>query len=129
MAQPGWKFSPYHHRIPEALERAQGPLPPSDTEWPVWEVFRQPERGEPHLHVGSVHAPDPQTALVLAKEQFSRREPCVQLWVVRAEAIYATPYEDADIFEPALDRTYRLAAGYKVRPRIRRAQEEEGGQP
>lgn len=42
-----------------------------DTQWMVFEVFHQSARGEPHVHVGSVHAPDGDAALMLAKEQFA----------------------------------------------------------
>jgi phenylacetate-CoA oxygenase PaaH subunit len=54
----------------------------ADTQWPVYEVFLQEKRGDPHVHVGAVHAPDPEMALILAKEQFARRGRCASLWVV-----------------------------------------------
>ena len=50
-----------------------------DTQWQVYEVFHQKARGEHHVHVGSVHATDPEMALVLAKEQYARRAACVNL--------------------------------------------------
>jgi hypothetical protein len=50
--------------------------------WHTYEVFHQEKRGKHHGHVGSVHAPDPEMALILAKEQFARRGKCVNLWVV-----------------------------------------------
>ena len=58
--------------------------------WQIYEVFHQQARGEPHVHVGSVHATDPEAAILLAKEQFGRRQACVNLWVVPVEAITAT---------------------------------------
>ena len=42
-----------------------------------------------------------------------RRGPCVNLWVVPSAAIFATAYDDADIFQPTSDKTYREAAGYR----------------
>jgi ring-1,2-phenylacetyl-CoA epoxidase subunit PaaB len=90
-----------------------------DTQWPIFEVFHQQARGEPHVHVGSIHAPDAATALILAKEQFGRRQACVQLWVVPASAISATPYDDADIFEQGTDKSYREAFGYETTKRAR----------
>ncbi len=84
----------------------------ADTQWPVYEVFHQQTRGEPHIHVGSVHAPDPEMALILAKEQYARRQACVNLWVVPAAAITASDYEDADMFERPLDKSYRESWGY-----------------
>ncbi|HLE28941.1 MAG TPA: 1,2-phenylacetyl-CoA epoxidase subunit PaaB [Anaerolineales bacterium] len=90
-----------------------------DTQWEVYEVFHQKARGEPHVHVGSVHATDPEMALVLAKEQYARRMACVNLWVVRAEDITASAYADADMFQHATDKSYREAFGYKVVKKMR----------
>lgn len=92
----------------------------TDSQWPVFEVFHQQVRGEPHIHVGSVHAPDAEMALVVAKEQYARRQACVNLWVVPAEAIYASNYEDADMFEHVTDKSYRESWGYKTPKTISR---------
>lgn len=106
-----WHFDPYHQRL--SFARQHGPARPAiDTEWGVWEVFQQAKRGEHHRHVGSVHASDPEMALVLAKESFARRGDCVNLWVVAAEAIHATAYEDADVFAHTTDKSYREPGGY-----------------
>ena len=43
----------------------------------VFAVFRQDSKNDAHVHVGDVHAPDAEMALILAKEQFARRDPCV----------------------------------------------------
>ena len=91
-----------------------------DTQWDVYEVFHQKARGEPHVHAGSVHATDPEMALVLAKEQYARRMACVNLWVVRAQDIYASDYADQDMFAHATDKSYREAYGYKVVKKVRR---------
>ncbi len=97
----------------------------TDTQWPVYEVFHQQARGEPHVYVGSVHAPDAEMALVLAKEQYARRQACVNLWVVPAEAITASRYEDADMFERHTDKSYRESWGYMT-PRTIRAADKDG---
>lgn len=87
----------------------------SDTQWQVYEVFHQSKRGEPHIHVGSVHAPDPEMALMLARDQFARRLDCVSLWVVPIDQITSTSYEDAATwFEPATDKSYREASGFRM---------------
>lgn len=91
----------------------------TDTQWRVFEVFHQQSRGEPHIHVGSVHAPDGEAALLMAKEQFGRRQACVNIWVVPTEAITQTRYEDADIFEHGTDKSYREAFGYETTKRAR----------
>lgn len=91
----------------------------TDTQWQIFEVFHQTVRGEPHVHVGSVHAPDAETAILMAKEQFARRQACVNIWVVAADAITATTYEDADIFEHGTDKSYREAFGYETTKRAK----------
>ncbi len=83
----------------------------------LFAVFRQEARGEPHVHVGDVHAPDAEMALLLAKEQFTRRDPCVSLWVVPYPSITATAYDDADLFTPATDRSYRFGESYREQRR------------
>lgn len=84
-------------------------------QWETYEVFHQKLHGEQHVHVGVVHAPSAELALVFAKEQYARRLKCVNLWVVKTGDITTTSYEDADMFDQATDKTYREAYGYKVR--------------
>ncbi len=116
-----WSFDPYHQSLGLARRRAPEQSE-ADTEWPVWEVFQQAKRGEHHKHVGSLHAPDAEFALVLAKENFARRGACVNLWVAPAHCIFATDYEDADIFEHTTDRMYREPGGFHgLRKNLRRA--------
>ncbi len=98
----------------------------TDTQGQVFEVFHQQTRGEPHVYVGSVHAPDAEMALLLAKEQFARRQACVNLWVVPASAITASAYEDADMFERATDKSYRESWGYTT-PRTVRMKDAKDG--
>ncbi len=79
----------------------------TDTQWETYEVFHQAKRGDPHEHVGSVHAPDPQMALQLARDQFARRLQCSSLWVCRTRDIAATDYQDGSFFARATDKSYR----------------------
>ena len=97
----------------------------SDTQWPIFEVFHQQARGEPHVYVGSVHATDAEMALMLAKEQYARRQACVNLWVVPVEAITASDYEDSDMFEHPTDKSYRESWGYKT-PKTTHAGDQGG---
>ncbi len=90
-----------------------------DTQWRVFEVFHQQTRGEPHVHVGAIHAPDSESAIVMAKEQYGRRQACVSLWVVPSDSIVGTSYNDVDIFEHGTDKTYREAYGYQTTKRVR----------
>lgn len=88
--------------------------------WTTYEVFHQKKRGDQHVHVGIVHAPSPELALVFAKEQYGRRQVCVNLWVVSTIEVYSLATEDEDMFYNAVseDKKYRDASGFKVRDRI-----------
>ncbi|PNY81556.1 phenylacetic acid degradation protein [Deinococcus koreensis] len=67
---------------------------PADTQWPRWEVFKQDAPGRPHQAVGSVHAGDPDHALLTARNVFVRRPAAVSLWAVRGDDLLtATPEE------------------------------------
>ncbi len=94
--------------------------------WETFEVFHQKKRGEQHVHVGIVHAPNPETALVFAKEQFGRRRTTANLWVVRSSCVLASDYDDQDIFETTPGKTYREASDYYVMDKIRKFQKEHG---
>ena len=89
-------------------------------QWQTYQVFHQQSRGAQHVHVGIVHAPNPELGLVFAKEQYARRMKCVNLWLVRTADVYASSYDDSDMFEPATDKTYREAFGYKNKEIIRK---------
>lgn len=93
-------------------------------QWQTYEVFHQKSRGTHHSHVGSLHAPSPEMALVFAKEQYARRMKCVNLWVVKTADIFASSYDDSDMFEPATDKSYREAFGYKNKEMIRQYKAE-----
>ena len=43
-------------------------------QWETYEVFHQKKRGDQHMHVGIVHAPNAEMALLFGKEQYGRRE-------------------------------------------------------
>jgi ring-1,2-phenylacetyl-CoA epoxidase subunit PaaB len=90
----------------------------------VWAVFLQARRRDAHVYVGDVHAPDAEMALVLAKENYARRDPCVSLWVVPTRAICATTGDAAEMFEPATDKSYRFGGSYRQQQRVYR-----GGYP
>jgi len=87
-------------------------------EWGTYEVFHQKKRGDQHMHVGVVHAPDPEMALVFAKEQYGRRLHSANIWVVKTSEIYSLGYENEDMFETTPEKVYREASGYKLRDKI-----------
>jgi ring-1,2-phenylacetyl-CoA epoxidase subunit PaaB len=96
----------------------------NEESWPTYEVFTQKKRGAQHTHAGIVHAPNPEMALVFAKEQFARRGQTVNVWVVPSSQVLATSYDDSDIFETTPEKIHREAAGYKVRDKIEKFKEE-----
>lgn len=65
-----------------------------DTQWPRWEVFKQDTPSKPHQAVGSVHAVDPEHALLTARDVFVRRPQAVSLWVAPASAIFSVTKEE-----------------------------------
>ena len=94
----------------------------------TFEVFHQNKRGAQHKHVGIVHAPNPDMALLYAKEQYARREVTSNIWVVPSSCISATEYSDDDIFSTSPEKIYRNPATYKVIDRIN-AFKERGSKP
>lgn len=94
--------------------------------WETYEVFHQKKRGAQHAHVGILHAPNAEMALVLAKEQFARRGTTANLWVVKSSEIMATSYDDEDIFTTTPEKIHREAIAYKNRDAIEKFKGEEG---
>ena len=121
-------------RITRAGIELEAPLDPQlETldHFETYEVFHQKKRGTHHQHVGTVHAPGPEMALLFAKEQYGRRGACVNIWVARTADIFASDYDDADIFSTTPEKLYREAAPYKVMDRINEYKAkltQEGGQ-
>jgi len=109
------------------LPEDAGKFLPEEThqQWHTFEVFHQKSRGEHHIHVGSVHAPNAEMAILFAKEQYARRMKCANIWVVKTSDIHATEYQDEDMFLPATDKSYREAYGYRVREIIETFKAEE----
>ncbi len=90
----------------------------------TYEVFLQKKKGTQHCHAGIVHAPDAETALVFAKEQFTRRGEATNVWVVKSAEILATSYSDTDIFESAPSKVHREPGTYKVKEKVKKFKEE-----
>ncbi|MGI9643568.1 MAG: 1,2-phenylacetyl-CoA epoxidase subunit PaaB [Acidimicrobiia bacterium] len=81
--------------------------------WPLWEVFVRAKRGLNHTHVGSLHAPDVETAIQNARDGYTRRAEGVSVWVVRSTEIHAS--DDADsMFAPFEDKPYRHPTFYEI---------------
>ncbi len=85
------------------------------TALPLWEVFVRPRRGVSHVHAGSLHASDAESALRSARDVYTRRGEGVSIWVVPAAQVTASsPDEKAAWFDPAADKTYRHPTFYDV---------------
>ena len=94
---------------PDALDASATP----SHGWPLWEVFVRAKRGLSHTHVGSLHAPDAETAVQNARDGYTRRAEGVSIWVVPSLHIHAS--DDAEsMFEPFEDKPYRHPTFYEI---------------
>lgn len=82
--------------------------------WPMWEVFVRARRGISHVHIGSLHAPDSETALQNARDVYTRRGEGVSVWVVPSARISAFEPDDAEEYVEANEKSYRLATSYEI---------------
>lgn len=82
--------------------------------WPMWEVFVRARRGISHVHIGSLHAPDAESALQNARDVYTRRGEGVSVWVVPSQQVHAFDPEEADEFFTANEKIYRLATTYEI---------------
>ena len=102
------------------LDLIQENISPSEAQshWPTYEVFHQKKRGAQAVHAGIVHAPSPELALILAKEQYARRFTSSNIWVVKSSEVYTFDYEDDIMFETTPSKKYRDGNFYKVREKV-----------
>ena len=78
------------------------------SDWPLWEVFIRGQHGLNHRHVGSLHAADAESAMMNARDVYTRRNEGVSIWVVEAAHIAASaPGDKGPLFEPANSKVYR----------------------
>lgn len=84
-------------------------------QWPLWEVFIRSKQGLDHKHVGSLHAADPEMAILNARDVYTRRQEGVSIWVVKSEHIHASnPDEAESLYDPSTDKAYRHPTFYKL---------------
>ena len=60
------------------------PTPPVQSGWPLFEVFVRGRRGLNHVHVGSLHAADPEMALLAAARVSAVRAARISAAAVRS---------------------------------------------
>ncbi len=82
--------------------------------WPMWEVFVRARRGISHVHIGSVHAADAESALQAARDVYTRRNEGASLWVVSSAEIHAFDPEDIVEYVEANEKEYRHATSYVI---------------
>jgi ring-1,2-phenylacetyl-CoA epoxidase subunit PaaB len=96
-----------------AMSSPRGGSPSKD--WPLFEVFLRGKRGLNHVHVGSLHAADPQMALHHARDLYTRRNEGVSIWVVASSDITASSPDEKDpFFAPSGDKVYRHPTFYDI---------------
>lgn len=83
------------------LQIAEGQEPPVDKEaldqFVTFQAFIQPKEGKPYEHAGIVHAPNIEMAFLFSKEQYSRRNPCIAMFIIRTTDIMVTPFTEGDV--------------------------------
>ena len=82
--------------------------------WPMWEVFVRARRGISHVHIGSLHAPDAESALQNARDVYTRRGEGVSIWVVPSAEVSAFEPDDAVDYVDANEKVYRHATTYDI---------------
>ena len=77
---------------------------------PTYEIFGRRKWDDPLSHVGAVHAPDPETALLLTRETHFRHGEGVDFAVVRREDLHQL--SEHELVEHTVDQSYRRQEGY-----------------
>jgi ring-1,2-phenylacetyl-CoA epoxidase subunit PaaB len=78
----------------------------------IYEVFSQKNVNASFVHQFSLLAPNAEVALIMARENFLRREPCFNLWVVKRDDIHTLPPEERPFLERLDNKSYRETKGY-----------------
>ena len=78
----------------------------------IYEVFSKRSHKADFQHQFSLLAPNKEMAFVLAQENFMRREPVVDLWVVKRSDIRMMQPEERDTVHRLDNKDYRLTKGY-----------------
>jgi ring-1,2-phenylacetyl-CoA epoxidase subunit PaaB len=99
--------------VPKAEGEVDPELAGAAGGYPLWEVFLRPRRGLDHTHVGSVHAPDAESATLAARDVYTRRDEGVSIWVVRSIDIHASDPDEADDWFDS-DKPYRHPTFYEI---------------
>lgn len=77
-----------------------------------YEVFSKRSPDKEFIHQFSLTAPNDEIARVMAQENFLRREPVTDLWVVKRENIITLSEEEKQTFQRLDNKDYRNTKGY-----------------
>ncbi|GIN21133.1 MAG TPA: 1,2-phenylacetyl-CoA epoxidase subunit B [Bacillus bacterium] len=77
-----------------------------------YEVFSKRSATSPFQHQFCLLAPNEDIALVMAQENFMRREPVEDIWVVKRENIRSLDPEEKRSLARLDNKDYRTAKGY-----------------
>lgn len=94
-------------------------------QWSVFEVFSQKTPNSDMVYQYSLLAPDHDMALVFARENFFRRDPCYNLWVVKRDDIRMLREDERQMLERLDNKTYRETKGYGYLSAKWRARKQE----
>ncbi|ANB55939.1 phenylacetic acid degradation B family protein [Anoxybacillus sp. B7M1] len=78
----------------------------------VFEVFSRKNDTAPLQHQFSLLAPNHEIALVMAQENFMRREPVSDIWVVKRSDIRQMTEEEKEALKRLDNKDYRTTKGY-----------------
>lgn len=81
-------------------------------EFEIYEVFSQKSSSSGFSHQFSLLAPNPEIAMVLAQENFMRREEVYNIWIVKRENIHMMNEEQRRTLGRLDNKSYRETKGY-----------------
>ncbi|MCA1036787.1 MULTISPECIES: 1,2-phenylacetyl-CoA epoxidase subunit PaaB [Bacillaceae] len=85
---------------------------PASEFYSEYEVFSKKTDTAPMQHQFSLMAPNEELALVFAQENFMRREPVADIWVVKRSQIRKMDPEERLTLQRLDNKDYRTAKGY-----------------
>ncbi|MCA1030425.1 1,2-phenylacetyl-CoA epoxidase subunit B [Bacillus timonensis] len=90
-----------------------------------FEVFSKRTTSSPFQHQFSLLAPNHEIAIVMAQENFMRREPVADIWIVKRSDIRGLSFEERNSLLRLDNKDYRLAKGYGYLKKKWRKYEQE----
>lgn len=91
----------------------------------VFEVFSKRTHSAPMQYQFSLLAPNHELALVMAQENFMRREPAADIWVVKRTDIRKMTEEERESLARLDNKDYRTTKGYGYLKKKWRAYEQQ----